>query len=49
MTPTRKFGILVGIIGFGVIIYFGGWMLAVGIFIVMWGNNLERSSEQEVL
>jgi hypothetical protein len=32
-----------GLIGFGIIVYTGGWLLALGVGIAMWGNNLMQN------
>ena len=38
----KIYGIIIGLIGFTIIIYAGGWLLTLGIFIFVWGNNLEK-------
>ena len=42
MKKYRILAVIIGILGFAVIIYSTGWALALGILLVTWGNNLER-------
>lgn len=35
--------LVLGIIGFGIIIYTGGWLLALGIGVAMTGNNMMQN------
>lgn len=39
--------ILIGIIGFVIIAVSGNFWLAVGVIILMWSNNLERTSQRK--
>ena len=36
----RIFGTIFVCTGFVIVIYFGSWMLALGIFLLTWGNNI---------
>ena len=37
------FGLILAIIGFGLIIWKGGWLLAAGVFLALWSNNITLS------
>lgn len=38
----KLLGVIIGIGGFVVLYFTGGWLLIIGILLVVWGNNLER-------
>lgn len=38
---------VVGIIGFGLVWHYGGFSVAAGVFLAMWGNNLMLSERIE--
>lgn len=46
---TMLAGNAIGFIGFGLIVHALGWIAAIGIFLLLWGNNIvsgaARSSE----
>ena len=41
MSKKKVSGMLLGITGLLIVIYFCGWA-ALGVFLAIWGNNLER-------
>lgn len=44
MTTKRIFGAVVGLGGFIIVGLTGNWLLALGVLVMIWGNNMERSS-----
>lgn len=39
-TGYVAFELILSLIGFGIITYTGGWLMGVGVFFAMWGNNM---------
>ena len=39
------FAFIIGIVGFWLIIVYGSWLLALGVFLVIWGNNMNNLSQ----
>lgn len=33
--------LILTILGFGLVIYKAGWVVALGVFFLVWGNNIE--------
>lgn len=47
MTPKKKdliWSFILIIVGFSIIVHEGGWILAAGIFIAMWGSNVQNTA-----
>jgi len=42
MTGIQVFGMVVGLVGLAILVIHGGWWVGLGIFLVIWGNNMER-------
>jgi len=40
------FTLFVWIVGYGLIVWQGGWILAIGVFLVQWANNMSRAYER---
>lgn len=40
-TKLERTGMVIGFIGMGLIIWKAGWVVALGIFLALWGNNVE--------
>ncbi len=50
MTKEKKYKIIMGLItlvilitGFSIVIYWYSWKLAMGIFLIIWANNMART------
>ena len=44
ITRLQIFGIAVGITGFLMVFAAGGWMMAVGLLLALWGDNIDKHS-----
>jgi hypothetical protein len=45
MMNKKLLGAALSLTGLGVVLWQGGWILAAGLLVAMWGNNLERSTD----
>ena len=45
-SSMQTVGALSGIAGFCIVGYFGSWLVAIGVFIMIFGNNVERRSQR---
>jgi len=41
----KLFGAALSLTGLSIVLWQGGWVLAVGLLVAMWGNNIERSTD----
>ena len=42
MTKNQAFAVFMGVVGLALIIWQAGWFVAIGIFLMLWANNLSE-------
>lgn len=43
MNGKQVFGMVIGLGGLALIIIHGGWLVGLGVFLMLWGNNIDHS------
>lgn len=41
MKPHRVVSLIIALIGYALLVFYGGWAIAIGVYFATWANNID--------